>query len=437
MSSHPRHELDDHVVADGPDELGPLIKDIIKKEAAREFVANGTLCVQTTDGPAFGLYSDDQRLLEYMPILNRLNARVVSGEASPVVQAQTPGRDGHGLALTRLGSNILTACQLYRSYQEEQGRLQDGRETWQEAYADLRFHPVIEVTLRAVMRWWRAVCQWECRTGLAACPDEMQAAEALRDMVSHIRRACRSQSFTNLLQDHEKKARDNFESACRYVTAMFERHSRLLVLRIDLYVRPGATGWGHTGAADRAVVRYLRNLRDGRIVDGFRGFLIKRENGICRGTHYHLMVLLDGHEHRSAWFLTQRLGEAWVKRVGSVSGSYFNCYGMKDRYRFNGLGVVHASDEMKLIGMRVALWYMSKQDCELMVCGEKRKNFWRSPMPAGRSGRGAPRKDAEVMRIVRRALGGKRSKYPPGMEPQKASGWHWSGSASAPASGQV
>jgi hypothetical protein len=221
------------------------------------------------------------------------------------------------------------------------------------------------------------------------------------------------------------------------MTAMFERRSRLLVLRIDLYVRPGTTGWGHARTADRAVVRYLRNLRDGRIVDGFLGFLIKRENGICRGTHYHLMVLLDGHEHRSAWFLTQCLGEAWVNRVGSVSGSYFNCYDMKERYRFNGLGLVHASDEMKLIGLRVALWYMSKQDCELMVCGEKRKNFWRSPMPAERSGRGAPRKDTNVMRIVRRALGGERSKYPQGMEPQKTYDRHGSGADQAPRSAEV
>lgn len=417
MGKNSRHEIEETVITDGSRGLGPQIQDVIKDEAAREFVANGTLCEQTPAGPAFGLYSDDQRLLEYMSTLHRLNARVVSGEESPVMQVRIPGRGGHGLVLTRLGTRILKACQQYRTYQEEQGRLQIGSETWAEAYEDLRFHPVIEVTLRAVMRWWRAVCKWECRTRMAECPFEMEAAEAMRDMVSHIRRACRSQSFTNLLHDHEKKARDNFASACSYLTAMFERHSRLLVLRVDLYVRPIAKGWGHARAADRAVVRYLRNLRDGRIVDGFRGFLIKRENGIRRGTHYHLMVLLDGHEHRSAWFLTKRLGEAWVQRIGKWSGSYFNCYEDRHRYRFNGLGVIHVSDEIKLIGLRVAVWYMSKQDCELMVDGGKKKNFWRSPMPAGRSGRGAPRKNAQVMQVVRRTLGGKRSKYPPGMEP--------------------
>lgn len=76
-------------------------------------------------------------------------------------------------------------------------------------------------------------------------------------------------------------------------------------------------------------------------------------------------------------------------------------------------------------------FHMSKQDSELKVDDAKIKNFWRSPMPKEPDGRGAPRKNRDGMVLVKRMLGGERSKYPPGFEPPKlvrtASGvriWH-------------
>ena len=242
--------------------------------------------------------------------------------------------------------------------------------------------------------------------------------EALSHLVDFVRCACRSQAFKNILQDHEHKAEDNFRSSCDFMWAQFEQHSRLLILRIDLYFRPDAKGWGYSEAADKAITNYLRALRTGKILGGNPRFIIKRENGISRGVHYHLLVVIDGNLHRNAHYLTKLMGEEWIKRVGTDKGSFFNCYARKDKFRFNGLGLVHVSDVEKLIGLRIALWYMSKQDSELKVDDAKVKNFWRSLMPGEPDRRGAPRKSADGgMKLVSQLLGGKRSKYPPGFEP--------------------
>jgi len=66
------------------------------------------------------------------------------------------------------------------------------------------------------------------------------------------------------------------------------------------------------------------------------------------------------------------------------------------------------------------MWYMSKQDSALKVDDSKVKNFWRGWKVKGDSNRGAPRKNGGGMDLVKRLLGGERSKYPPGIELSKS-----------------
>lgn len=392
--------------------LGKTISDIVRCESLHAVAAEKFLCWQTSHGQAFGYNTDDQHLLNFMPQLRRLHARIMERDEPLAVPTFVRWAKRPGVKLSKLGKDVLDACMYFASQENE-------RRNWQEAYAHHRFHPVITVLLRAVMRWWKPICRWGEPSRALIDGQEVDAVNKLHHFVDFVRRVCRSQAFRNVLHDHERKAEDNFRSGCNYITALFGSHSRLLILRVDLYFRPDAKKLGYSKAAHKAVLKYLRALRMGRIVPGYHGYIIKRENGISRGAHYHLMVILDGHLHKGAWFLTQRLGEKWIKRVGYDKGSFFNCYARKDRYRYNGLGLVHVSEMNKLIGIRNALWYMSKQDSELKVDKTKVKNFWRSLTPKGPGVRGAPRKNKDGMCLVRNMLGGERSKYPPGFESPK------------------
>ena len=386
---------------------GQTIADVIRRETAHEVSAEKYLCVQNSDGQMFRFNTDDQYLLNFMPDLQALYTSLMASDQAPMKATFVQWAKRPGFKLTPLGDKVFAACE-YFAAREEEGR------DWQRTYAHHQFHPVVAVMLRAVMNWWAPVsASWEPWSSLVEFDADRAAMEALHEFVAFVRRVCRTPAFKNLLHDHERKAADNFRSGRKYVTGLFERHSRLLVLRIDLYFRPDAKGWGYGKTADKALTNYLRALRTGRIVPGYLGFIIKRENGITRGMHYHLMVFLDGHLHRCAYYLTEAMGEEWRGRVGIERGSYFNCYAQKNRYRYNGLGLVHVNDTEKLMGIRIALWYMSKQDCQLKVDDSKVKNFWRSPKKSGDSNRGAPRKDPDGMGLVKRLLGGERSKYPP------------------------
>ncbi len=393
--------------------VGQAIADIVSRESFHEHFAERRVYIETSDGLVPVADTSEQLLLDYMPILKNLHKTIMASDRMPVRQVLLRHQRKHigtVYRLTRVGRAIQMVCKIF-ACREEEGR------DWQHVYAHHSFHPVIAVMWEAVTRWWSPICDWwDPESIRVEHREEKYAIEALFQFAGHVRRVCGQKAFKSMLRKFDRKAKDNFRSACDLVTELFKRHSRLLVLRIDLYFRRDAKDWGYTEEADKAVKQYLRELREGRMVPDFLACIVKRESGICRGMHYHLMVFLNGHERQSAYHLTEMMGEAWAERMGADKGSYFNCYANRHRYRFNGLGRVHVNDTEKLMGLRVALWYMSKQDSPLMVEDGKGKNFIRSLLPTTDSKRGAPRLLGDGMDEVKRVLGGTRSQYPADFE---------------------
>ncbi|WP_386340550.1 hypothetical protein O4D10_02090 [Xanthomonas citri pv. citri] len=340
--------------------------------------------------------------------LSRLHADIVTSTSAAVVPTRSRVQKTHpAYRLTKLGANIRGCCNLFLNQGNDQP-------DWVNDYADHLFSPVITVMLRAMKRW-AADISFGLVEGNFTPIDERDAA-ALRGiqlLVTFVRRVSGTRKFKFAWHDYTRQANENFRSARKYVQHLFtSRTTRLLVLRVDLYLRPGNQAWGFTQEADRHAARLQRLLRDGGIVPGFLGSISKRENGIHRGMHWHCMFFLNGHRHDSANFYSQAIGEAWVKLVGGDRASYFNCYSRRHEYKFNGLGIVNIDDIGKLIGIRAALHYMTKRDCVLKATSGKQQDFRRSKQRAAGPSGGAPRKVADSLCEVKRALSGTRSPYP-------------------------
>lgn len=194
-----------------------------------------------------------------------------------------------------------------------------------------------------------------------------EIAEILDQFVSQARVVLRSNRIRNMMKNHRRKERQNFKSCWRYVRWLFGRRSRLLFVRIDLYFRPFAKEWGCSLEANRCHSRFLRALRENRLGLGVIGYLSKREIGIDRGTHYHVIIAIDGHLHRNAAYMARVIGEHWERicGVGEVCGipraSYFNCYTLKDFYEYNCIGLVSLKDWKMLKGLEIAIRYMCKE----------------------------------------------------------------------------
>lgn len=255
-----------------------------------------------------------------------------------------------------------------------------------------------------------ALCRWHPGHRFDLMASRIRISEEdqrrLGQMARFVRGVSQSRGFERRLENEQKLALQNYRSACTYLTSLFARYSRLLILRVDLYY----TGEGREEAwseeARAAFERFVRMLRCGRIVPDVLGCMISREVGAERGLHFHVLVVMDGHKHRDADGYTRMIGERWVKDyTGPGRGTFYNCYVRRHEHEFNGLGLVHLSDWRKLIGLRRAMLYMTKAEYLVKPKDRGTRNFRRGLVKSAGVKLGAPRQPGHEMSTVWRILG--------------------------------
>ena len=310
--------------------------------------------------------------------------------------------------LTKLGQQIVLCCRMYEP-------------AWAAAYVHHVFDPSTTIMLRGMKNLAWQISRHGDPGKLITQDGEL--IRALERLTRFIRRVSKTWQFINALNAHKRQEEDNFNSSRDYIYYQAGRHSRLLILRLDLYFKP----YFEVERANNEIDSFLRWLRSPackrNLLPSYLGFLIKRENGLVRGMHWHVMIICKGNEQRSTDYLTRQLGEQWALRTRQGPGSYHNCYADRDRYEFNGLGMLELHDWEKMAGLRAAIWYMSKQSCVIKATNSKVKNFWRSPIPRkARKKLGRRREAADPLKLLQRMLDGARSTYPPGAGPGTWSG---------------
>ncbi|WP_355582610.1 hypothetical protein [Xanthomonas cannabis] len=378
---------------------------LLKKEIEHEYMSDSGLLQLPSPVPEAELFKE-RNLSILMKNFAKLFKCVVESDTSALTPTRRrAARYPAAYALTKVGSNVRAGCIQFL----KQG---DEHPDWLLDYADHKFNPVITVMLHAMKRWASAVVLVPNDMVFELIDDrDKTAMAAINRLLAFIRRVGKSRKYKNAWHDYTRQANSNFRSGSRFISKLFSHHTRLLVLRVDLYLRPGTYSPGFENEADAYAAKLLRKLRDGGIVPGYLGAISKRENGVYRGMHWHWMVFLDAHCHQHTSYYSQAIGEAWVELVGNNQASYFNCYSRQHEYAFNGLGEVNIDDIEKLLGVRAALHYITKRDCVLQVSGRKQQDFRRSK-PRPRTKRGAPRKGPNDLQHVQRALGGARSRSP-------------------------
>jgi hypothetical protein len=349
-----------------------LIEEIEEGERLHERVAKGMR--HTADGKATSTEDHDWQV--YLKRFEHMAKRLAASEAAVVTSFKSVR--GTGLKLTTPGKHMHSLCvnALPLVERAEQGfylkghsfRRADGTMAGvaDEPYTVIHAipNPHITVMLRACMQIAKKLsgfysAEW-------ANVNEPKVRAAFERAARFVRRVCQSKKFKTVLNNHEVSAKKNLTSCLNYVTDLFEQYSKLLVLRIDLYIHPDHHEWSESDRAEWCVNQYLRALREGRIIGpDVKGWIVKREGGFYRGIHFHLMVFLDGHKHQEGHVYSQQLGEAWKNRFSDGKGTYFNCWALRKKYKYNALGVVQIRDWAMLTGIWVALTYMMKEDCTL------------------------------------------------------------------------
>lgn len=329
------------------------IKDIIRRERNhQELVQAPHFSQGESDTVVIG---DEQNFRKYLVRVEKFAVRSASNKDQAI---KTENRKGcEVVSLTSIGK---IAWQLCIEFDSEVVRF----------YSHHQFKPSIAVVLDALKKWAGPVVVASAAHG---SPDmrHPEAAKLIGSFLFEVRSGLKSRKVQSAIKNHRRMERQNFNSCLKYMRFLFGKRSRILVLRVDFYYRPLAREWGASLEAQSVHTKFLRSLREDRIVKDVIGYLSKREVGVDRGTHFHVLIALDGHKHRNAAKLSRMIGEHWVEACGKESvgafprASYFNCYTLRDKYEFNCIGLVNVNDEFMMKGVEIAIRYMCKETCHL------------------------------------------------------------------------
>lgn len=369
----------------------------------------------TADGQAIA--TPDGEWLLYLEQLERTAKRLASTQRAVIIKGKN-WRGDTCYTLTSLGENIRALCVnalplvertavgfnlIGRSFLKTDdtrvGIAADEPYTVVQAIPN----PWVTVMLRAALRIAKVLendfpAEW-------GDVNEPHIRKAYEHAAMFVRRVCRSKPFKTVISNHQRSAQKNLDSCLNYVTNLFRAHSKLLVLRVDLYVHSDHHAWSASDSAAECIDDYLRALRESRLIEpDIKGWIAKREGGCYRGIHYHLMVFLDGHKHQKGYIYSQQLGEAWQNRYSDGKGTFFNCWALRKKYKYNALGVVHVADWIMLTGLRIALSYMTKEDCALETGRSRNLRRGIHRRLTGTPKQGAPRKAANDLAVLKRVF---------------------------------
>lgn len=249
-----------------------------------------------------------------------------------------------------------------------------------------QFNPYVDLYIKLTEERYFFGMSWLAH--VMSCGEVIARCDALNGLVSELRKIGNSNKFKKTLSDFERSSNKNYQELVKYIDKQFEKHSRLLALRIDFgYLKDqcwpsnieGAIKYDEVKLHRESLLTYMKKLLP---KNSMVGFAWKLEYGLDKSYHYHLLLLLDGSIVREDITIARMIGEYWNKTITSGKGLYWNCNANKSAYKSCGIGMVSYYDSDARIGLKKAALYMTKTDYYIkMVIPGNGRIFGKGNMP--------------------------------------------------------
>lgn len=226
-----------------------------------------------------------------------------------------------------------------------------------------------------------------------ACTDSCSrkvAVEAVDKFVSVVMSLAGNSVFRRRVRDYERCAKNNSVGMNELVDSIFNKHSKVLVLRVDfgysLRYMHSLAGVVCSERVRRDMASFIKDLNKGVLKRGLLGYMWKLEFGPVKQFHYHCMFFLNGSKFQQDIVIAKKLGEHWKNSVTKGDGVYFNCNVDKDAYPYPALGEKLRSDPEGIIAVKKAAEYLVKLDWLARPnLPSGRRTFGRTQAPKGRA----------------------------------------------------
>ena len=195
------------------------------------------------------------------------------------------------------------------------------------------------------------------------------------------------------------------KSATDYIDQLFENHSKLQVLRLDLYHKKTEEGPRELKELKQDVAHLISNSRSNKSLFGhMKGKIIKYENGDGRGPHAHTILFFDGQKLQKDAHLGDEIGKYWSENITKGNGTYHNVNRNKEKFERVGIGMIDQADtEKRQALLEEVLPYLTKTDQSISTIktNPKERCFSRGAMPKPKSNAGRPRKTETASEAVK------------------------------------
>lgn len=190
------------------------------------------------------------------------------------------------------------------------------------------------------------------------------AVDVINSWLKQFRTEAKSASHKRKLRYFQRAASKNLAGALAYVDHLFEHHSRLLVIRVDLSYQKAIVK-KNVVSSDMTRLhrkRLFKRVQSHSIFEHCLGYIWKLEYGHYKGFHYHTCFLFDASKVRADVTLARCIGEYWKKEITDGKGLYFNCNAIAHNYAQSGIGDIHYTDHTKRSALQKAITYLAKVD---------------------------------------------------------------------------
>ncbi|WP_273973642.1 YagK/YfjJ domain-containing protein [Serratia ureilytica] len=198
---------------------------------------------------------------------------------------------------------------------------------------------------------------------------ELSVTEAttINDVLRCFREEAQSATHKRQLRNFQRAASKNLKGALDYVDHLFERHARLLVVRVDLswrkdFVKNQTISTAMARQHRQHRQRLFKRVKSHPLFQHCLGYIWKLEYGQYKGFHYHMCFFFDGSKVRGDITLARHIGELWEKEITNGQGLYFNCNAIASTYAQSGIGDIHYTDQTKRAVLQKVIAYITKVD---------------------------------------------------------------------------
>lgn len=213
-----------------------------------------------------------------------------------------------------------------------------------------------------------------------------QTVMELNQRLSAWHQSTQQADFAYECSRNRRNSRNNYQSLCQLIGALFERYSRLEVIRVDLSYTEFDSPQIDYETARNHREKLCHAFTTHPLFTHLVGYAWKLEWQPKKGFHYHLLCFFDGHQSQDDINQARRIGELWAHSITGRQGLYYNCnLDAEKRYRYNAMGCIDYHDFEKQRGLYKLAAYLTKVDeyAAMLVTGRTFQTSRKPNIPAG------------------------------------------------------